>query len=202
MSSFPTKSNLNETKFMVFLIKNGSTPFSFTRISKKPPLTRLLLYLALLSPKTGNLCKISQNFPVSQSVDISTFVKTMLSCFRFFCSLRRCQQSDCNVDLVLLRYVHVSFFAVSFWWKFIFTWVLLCVGKFSRASLKVDTMSQWLGLPRKIVSDIKMDDKETKIGMCFSVHIVVLVYLKSSSSSEIDSKSKMAMLLRSLWLSV
>ena len=42
---------------------------------------------------------------------------------------------------------------------------------------------------------MNLDDVVTGIGMCFPIYVAVSVSLKNSSSTEIDSKSEMAMLV-------
>ena len=44
-------------------------------------------------------------------------------------------------------------------------------------------------------SCINLDDIDTEIGMRFPIYVVVSVFLKSSSSTQTDSKSKIAMLV-------
>ena len=47
-------------------------------------------------------------------------------------------------------------------------------------------------------SSIRFDDIETEIGTCFPIQVVVCVSFNSSVGTQIDSKSKIARLLKSL----
>ena len=71
---------------------------------------------------------------------------------------------------------------------------MLCVAKLTKASMKDGTKSRKLGSQSKMGSCIKLDDIDTETGMCAPIHVVVLVSLKLSSSTQVDSKSKSAML--------
>ena len=82
------------------------------------------------------------------------------------------------------------------WRKFVFTWVLLCVAKFSKTSMKHDTKSRGLGTQRKMEFYLKLDKIDTAIGMWFPIHVVASVSLIFSSSSQIDSKLKLVRFAR------
>ena len=53
------------------------------------------------------------------------------------------------------------------------------------------------GLQRKIGMAIRFEGIETDIGTCFLIQVVVLVFLNFSSDIQIDSKSKIAKLIKS-----
>ena len=149
-------------------------------------------------------CRTSQNVPAVQSVDFFAFVYIELAVFGFvFFPFNN------NAVTVMPRWwrfskerVSLFFIAVSLWKKFIFVWAFHCKAKFSKAKTKDDIKSQGLREQRKIEVSIKLDKIITEIGICFPIHVVVSVSLKFPSSTQIDSKSRMAMLLKSFCLFV
>ena len=145
-------------------------------------------------------CSISQGVPASQWVDFSASDGNVLSC----CSLPlQYQHSDYDDDLVLLRNAQICFslqFQVRR--RFFPFWFLFCVARFSKASMKDDTKSRGLGLRRKMGCLNKLEDIAAENGICLPIPVAVLVSLESSSSAQIDSKSKIAMSSKRFWLSV
>ena len=129
------------------------------------------------------------------------WVELFLELSNFFRQLQY-QRSDCDVDLQFLEKMNVWYFAASFQGKITFMRFLLCVAKFTKASMEVDTKWRGLGSQKNLGSCIKSDNIDAEIGMCFPIRVVVLVPLKFSCSSQIDLKSKLAMILKSLWLFV
>ena len=68
------------------------------------------------------------------------------------------------------------------------------LANFSKASMKDDTKSRRLGPQSEMGSCIKLDGIDIENGMCLPTHNVVSVSFKSSSFTQVDSKSKTAML--------
>ena len=69
---------------------------------------KLTSYPALLKPETGIFLKKLQS-SAKQYDDFSAFVLSVMSCFLINRLLLRQQQSDCDVDLLLLGYFQVYF---------------------------------------------------------------------------------------------
>ena len=149
-------------------------------------------------------CNVSQNVLASQTVALFPFVEFLLGCFRNYPFPLRYQRSDCGVDLVFLSYVQ-TFFHCSFKaTKVLFQLSSTLRGHFSQSinEMKSDNKSRGLGLQRKNGFCIKLDKFTTEIGMCLPIQNSVSVSFKFLSSTLVDSKSKMAMLLKSFGLSV
>ena len=68
--------------------------------------------------------------------------------------------------------------------------------------MKVGPKSQGEASQKILGSPSKLHDVTAELGICFPIHVFVLVFLKPSSYSQTESKSKTAILLKSFWLFV
>ena len=140
----------------------------------KKLLMKLISYLALVNPKTGNVLQnLSKCSCKSLNWFFFAFVETVLNCSWNYRLVLQNRHNEYDVDLMFLGYMQVHFFAVSFRKKFIFIWALLSVAKFSKASKKNDTRSRILGSQRKMGSCIKLDDIDTVTGHVVKEFVIV-----------------------------
>ena len=75
---------------------------------------------------------------------------------------------------------------------------LLCSANSSRLVTKSIIKFCWSFLYKKMGSSIRFDDIKTEIGTCFPIQVVVCLSFNSSVGTQIDSKSKIVRLLKSL----
>ena len=82
--------------------------------------------------------------------------------------------------------------------KFFF-FALLWEAKLSRTPVKDATRWWGLELQMKIGSSTRFEEIDTDIGTCFLIQVVVFVSLKSSSWTQIDSRSNIAFFFNSFY---
>ena len=91
---------------MTYLITIGSTSRSFRRKGIKKVLIRLISYLALVNPKTGNVLQYLSKCSSKTMSWFFAFEEAVLS----YCRLPpQYQHSDYDVGSVFLGYVQVNF---------------------------------------------------------------------------------------------
>ena len=190
-----TLPNVNETNWLVFFIAIGLSSSSLTKMDKFWDFKKLILYFALLNPKTGNALKYPSKWSCKSNRYFFAFVTTVwrhqnlhrdspLPCRLYGCEV------DSRICAIFLRNV-VSTCKNSF-----FFCALISVARFSRESMKDDTKSWDLTLRKNVGSSTRRNDVETEVEVSFLISVVVSGTLDFSSSTQTDSTSELAILLK------